>query len=313
MAKKIKNTTGADVAITDIGITIPASSTYSLSVGDYPTFEQSTDLQTLINAGTLVGNDGLSDLTIAGSLQMFQRNDSRIASNDPATRVAQAGAASITLTANSQPVMIFYGTVGDQTLTLPDARTCNVGKRYWVQNISTKNIIVKNNGASTIATIERTASASFITLQDNSTANGTWVFSWECVVNGGILAKNFSLQFGRAGAINNTTKLAVANTCIASGLMIPGNAILTGWTITNNADPGGEKYATFTLQRKTGVSTWTDIAGTDLTINGGYRSAQNNNLWVDIGSDWEIQPYRSAGDATNITDATAILTFITYG
>ena len=62
----IKNSGGAPVEIADLGISIPASSQITMS--DQFSFEEiagSDDLRDLVTAGTLVLNDGSSDLSSA--------------------------------------------------------------------------------------------------------------------------------------------------------------------------------------------------------------------------------------------------------
>lgn len=61
MVKIIKNNTGADVAVNDVGVTIPASGQYQIVEQDWPLWALSTDIVTLVNAGTLTVNNGVID------------------------------------------------------------------------------------------------------------------------------------------------------------------------------------------------------------------------------------------------------------
>ncbi len=63
MLKVIKNTTGSIVPVGDVGIQIPASGAYTVPPQDYLLWSASVNAVTLINAGTLVVNDGTKDLT----------------------------------------------------------------------------------------------------------------------------------------------------------------------------------------------------------------------------------------------------------
>lgn len=63
MAKILKNTTGSIININDIGISIPTASEYIIQNQDYLLLSSSVDVETLINSGDIVVNDGLSDLS----------------------------------------------------------------------------------------------------------------------------------------------------------------------------------------------------------------------------------------------------------
>lgn len=62
MTKILKNQTASPIAIKDTGITIPASGQYEIPPHDYGLWESSTDVQTQIAAGNLIGNTGTRDL-----------------------------------------------------------------------------------------------------------------------------------------------------------------------------------------------------------------------------------------------------------
>lgn len=60
----VKNSGGAAITIEDLGIAIPAAGQLELSTQfDFPTISGSDNLRDLVGAGTLVVNDGTSDLT----------------------------------------------------------------------------------------------------------------------------------------------------------------------------------------------------------------------------------------------------------
>ena len=75
----LKNNTGSDVTVNDLGLVIPASS--QVEANDlYSLHEiyESDDLQTLVDAGTIVVNDGTNDLSIAdatNSISPFNNAD----------------------------------------------------------------------------------------------------------------------------------------------------------------------------------------------------------------------------------------------
>lgn len=65
MSKILKNTTGSPVTVTDTGIVIGASSQYTIPPQDYLLWASSSNVITYIGNGTLVVNDGSSDLSIS--------------------------------------------------------------------------------------------------------------------------------------------------------------------------------------------------------------------------------------------------------
>lgn len=65
MSKILKNTTLSDIEINDIGITVPASSNFTVEDTDYLLLSASVDITSLISSGDIVINDGSSDLSAA--------------------------------------------------------------------------------------------------------------------------------------------------------------------------------------------------------------------------------------------------------
>lgn len=63
MAKIIKNTTANPITIKDVGITVPALSSYTIPLQDYLLWAASLNIFPFITAGTIVVNDGLRDLS----------------------------------------------------------------------------------------------------------------------------------------------------------------------------------------------------------------------------------------------------------
>lgn len=75
MTKILKNQTASDVFVDDVGITVPASGQYTINPTDYLLFDESVDIATLINAGTLIVNDGIKDLSIIEGLAYIRYPD----------------------------------------------------------------------------------------------------------------------------------------------------------------------------------------------------------------------------------------------
>lgn len=69
----IKNNSGSDRVIEDLGITIVNGSSYNMdSQHDYDEIFTSASLRTLVGAGTLVVNNGVTDLSVADGLQWLK-------------------------------------------------------------------------------------------------------------------------------------------------------------------------------------------------------------------------------------------------
>lgn len=74
MSKILKNNTASPVIITDVGQTVPASSSLTISPSDYDKYAQSSDTIVYIGSSTLTVNDGSVDLTIAEGTSYIQGN-----------------------------------------------------------------------------------------------------------------------------------------------------------------------------------------------------------------------------------------------
>jgi hypothetical protein len=71
MSKILKNLTASPVALVDVGVTVPASGTYTISEKNYCDWAASADTLTAIAAAQLILNDGLRDLSMADSLRFI--------------------------------------------------------------------------------------------------------------------------------------------------------------------------------------------------------------------------------------------------
>jgi len=63
MSKILINSTPFDVEIQDVGVTVPALSSYTIPPQDYSTFAASSNIVTLIGSSGLLLNDGGNDIT----------------------------------------------------------------------------------------------------------------------------------------------------------------------------------------------------------------------------------------------------------
>lgn len=81
MAKIIKNTTLADIELTKIGLTIPASGQVTISEKDYiqlSTQDAISQISPLINSGNIVINDGINDISVSEALDFLRFPDDAI-------------------------------------------------------------------------------------------------------------------------------------------------------------------------------------------------------------------------------------------
>jgi hypothetical protein len=72
MSKIVKNNTGSTVTISDTGISVPASGTYTIPPNDYPLWAASDDIVTYIGDSSVTINDGSNDLSIADGTRHIQ-------------------------------------------------------------------------------------------------------------------------------------------------------------------------------------------------------------------------------------------------
>lgn len=75
MAKILKNQTVSAIVITDTGVTVPVSPDYTIPPQDYALWAASTDIVTPVNAGDIIINDGVNDLSAARALDYISHPD----------------------------------------------------------------------------------------------------------------------------------------------------------------------------------------------------------------------------------------------
>jgi len=74
MSKILKNTTGSPISISDVGVSIPANSQYTIQSQDYLIWAASSDVITFIGSGSIIVNDGSQDLEKALGTSLLQGN-----------------------------------------------------------------------------------------------------------------------------------------------------------------------------------------------------------------------------------------------
>ena len=150
-----------------------ASGPNTINVGTTPVAGGTSGRVIYDNAG-VVGEYPTSATTVASSVVLRDANVN-ITSNAffaGTTSTAASGGTTV-LTAASTPVNVVTGS-GGQTFTLPDATTLPIGSIFsFNNNQSSGTIVVKNTGATTIATFQA-GSYGTIVLLANGTSSGTW-------------------------------------------------------------------------------------------------------------------------------------------
>lgn len=72
--KILKNTTGSDILVSDVGINLLANSSYTIPPTDYEMWAASSDIITFVGNGNVVVNDGTFDLAKAPGIGLLQGN-----------------------------------------------------------------------------------------------------------------------------------------------------------------------------------------------------------------------------------------------
>lgn len=72
MSKIIYNNTASPVPVTDAGVTVPASGSYTLDPQEYDRWASSSDIVTLVGDETLKVNDGSTDLSISDGIDLIK-------------------------------------------------------------------------------------------------------------------------------------------------------------------------------------------------------------------------------------------------
>jgi hypothetical protein len=291
MAKILKNTTGSTVAVSDTGVTLPASPTaYTIPPQDFPLWASSANIVNLINAGTVIVNDGYGDLSKDLSIKHLQEESiPRATSLITTTNVQATANSTLTLTVSSSLSQIFTGTTAGQILKLPDATTLVNGYKYDVWNLSTQNVVVNNNGNSALATFSSNTKCSII-LQSNGTSNGTWVFESALVVGNTETKARFLASSGFDGNAS-TGRYLEFNSNVDSnvtGFILPRNAVLKEISYGQQVNAA----VTWEVRRQTPTPITTLAT---VTLISSERKKTITGLNINIAAGEELSVYCTAG------------------
>lgn len=72
MSKILKNTTGSTIAVTDVGVSIPANSSYTIPPQDYLLWSASSDVISPVGSLDIVVNDGSFDLSPSDGMDLLK-------------------------------------------------------------------------------------------------------------------------------------------------------------------------------------------------------------------------------------------------
>jgi len=127
--------------------------------------------------GVLIGDICIVD-GVTGIWQKTGTGDSDFVRIDAWTAFASqaAAAGTLTLTADSDGVLVFTGATAGQVVQLPDATTLINGFTYYLFNDCTQPISIKNSASTTILAVPIGARATIL-LANNSSAVGSWTFA----------------------------------------------------------------------------------------------------------------------------------------
>ena len=92
MSKIVKNTTISDIELKEVGITVPASDSYTIVLQDYLLWADTdsiSEITPLINSGDIVINDGINDLSAANGIRFLEYTERLYIEEDssPSTKV----------------------------------------------------------------------------------------------------------------------------------------------------------------------------------------------------------------------------------
>ena len=256
-----------------------------------------------ITSGVLpVANGGTGVTVSSGASSVVLRDsNSNITGNAffAGTTSTAAAGGTTTLSASSTPVNVVTGS-GGQTFTLPNATTLPIGAIFsFNNNQSSGTIVVKNTGATTIATFQA-GSYGTIVLLDNATSSGSWEAHFQAPSN--VTWSTNTLDY--AGSITSATWNGVT---VAYNR---GGTGLTTFTAANNAiySTSSTALTAGTLPVAAGGSGATTLTGV-LKGNGtsAFTAATSGTDYLAPPSGTSILKANSGGALANATAGTDYL------
>jgi hypothetical protein len=274
MAKTVRNTTASPVIITDLGLTISASSTYTVPPQEYSLWAASVNLETLIQNNTLVVNDGYGDLDpTTGLKHIRQEGVPRDTSLLTTVELLTVANSTVSLTASSTLVYILSGTVSGQIIKLPSAQTITRGHRFQFWNKSNTVVSIRDFGNNILVTLNPNRRVELI-LESSATTNGVWTSDSSIFTGVADTQSRFCTSCGFDGNASTGRYLEFSSNVDSnqSGFLIPRNLLLKELSLTVQANStitfGVYKFVSGVETLLTSISTTASRARyiTDLNI-----------------------------------------------
>jgi len=199
-------------------------------------------------------------------------------------------ASTLSLSLSSELVQAFIGSVAGQLVKLPDATTLQNGHRFEIWNLSSNTLTAQHNDTSALVTIG--INQVFIgILRDNTTSNGVWMYQLAGKQTGGVTPP---FIFSFAGGANIGTYLRSGSVPTSdTGQVLKGTNRIVEIHVSSKAVVASN--STIQFQRRSAVSTRSDISGAFVTLPTGQYKGSSGPLNIIIGPDWEMACYTSLG------------------
>lgn len=253
MSKIVKNTTGSNITVSDVGnIIVPASSQYAIPPQDYDLWSASTAVDTYIDAGSLVINDGYDDLKpVNGKRHLHEEGLVRPSNFLSTASVLATTNSTLTLAADSRLLYLFTGTTAGQIVKLGNATTYNIGHKYEIWNTSSQSIFISNYSGTTLFELA-VQQKTWVVLLDNTTQNGNWLIESNYTGIGGG-GGNALMGFGFDGNASSGRWLEIITNVASniSGYVIAGSKTVRAISI---AGATGSTYTATATIYKNGVA-----------------------------------------------------------
>lgn len=152
MSKILRNMTASDIPIADTGVTILASSNYTIPPTQYPLWAASSDVIVAIASGTIVVNDGSYDWNVSDGVDIIKGFCCRQEGGGGTSDVKSGVVTNTSFVGNPKKVTI--------TFTSPFASSIYAitisgeDKRFWSFESRTVNGFVLNSNANEALTSE---------------------------------------------------------------------------------------------------------------------------------------------------------------
>lgn len=151
MPKILKNQTGSDVTLKDVGQTVPASGNLTISIDRYTDYAESPDTEAKINDATLVMNDGADDLSAADGVDHLKFPEKEMKSKRHLGKKNHIDGLELS-----------FNTVAKIDIAAGHCR--DDGNDKWLELSSTKTVDLSTSGTNGLDT--------------GSEAADTWYFAW---------------------------------------------------------------------------------------------------------------------------------------